>query len=94
MSASFRKPWVGELLSRDERARQSEAVKAATNALGGNAARAFLNAYHLGLRARPLDLAIASAAGLVATEEALRVVQRGFEASLPVSGDKEDGDDG
>jgi hypothetical protein len=73
MSFAFKKARVGQLLSGEERARQGEAVKSALAALGGPKALAFLNTHHAGLGGRPLDLAIASDAGLQSVEAALRV---------------------
>lgn len=69
-------------LSPDQRVRQREAVKRAFRALGPDAARPFLDRYNSGLRGRPLDLAIASAAGLEAVTTALCVEsRRGLESS-------------
>ena len=81
MRMNFRKAYRGPVLSRDERSRQGQVVKAAHTALDGiDAVRGFLNSHHEGLRGRPLDLAVASDAGLAAVEiaicvEARRVVQ-------------------
>jgi len=71
MNMHFRKARTGPMLSRDEGQRQGRAVKSALAALGSADARAFLNAHHDGLRGRPLDLALASDAGLEAVEAAL-----------------------
>ena len=73
MSAGFaRKRPPGPVLSHDQFSRQGRAVRAATAALADNGAvRAFLNSHHEGLRGRPLDLAIASDAGLLAVETAI-----------------------
>jgi Protein of unknown function (DUF2384) len=71
MSTMFKKSGTGPVLSRDERARQGAAVKAALAALGGADALNFLNSHHAGLQGRPLDLAIASDSGLKAVEAAL-----------------------
>ncbi|MEG3124097.1 hypothetical protein [Sphingomonas sp. GB1N7] len=60
-------------LSAEQAARQGRAVSAALRSFSGagaGAAMDFLNADHDGL-GRPLDLAIESAAGLIAVEEAL-----------------------
>lgn len=51
--------------------RQSRIALLAWNLLGGDAAIAFLNTYNPALEARPLDLAIDSAAGCEAVEHAL-----------------------
>lgn len=73
MSMTFKKRvWTEPVLSRDERARQGQVVKSALAALGNTAALAFLNRHHEGLAGRPLDLAVASDAGLAAVEEVLR----------------------
>ncbi|WP_129790689.1 antitoxin Xre/MbcA/ParS toxin-binding domain-containing protein [Sphingosinicella sp. CPCC 101087] len=72
MSFAFKKPRIGRTLSTDELSRQGEAVKSALAALGGANALAFLNTHHDGLCGRPLDLAIASDAGLQAVEAVLR----------------------
>ncbi|MFL6843670.1 MAG: hypothetical protein ACJ8ER_02175 [Allosphingosinicella sp.] len=73
MSAGWpRKPRPGPVLSRDQFSRQGRAVRAASAALADNAAvRAFLNSHHEGLSGRPLDLAVASDAGLLAVESAI-----------------------
>jgi len=71
----FRKARSGPVLSRDEFARQGHAVRAATAAFADAAeVRGFLNTHHGGLGGRPLDLAVASAAGLMAVEAAIGVV--------------------
>ena len=58
-------------LTAEQAARQGRAVSAALRSFpGAGAAMEFLNADHDGL-GRPLDLAIESAAGLAAVEEAL-----------------------
>jgi uncharacterized protein (DUF2384 family) len=73
----FRKARSGPVLSRDEGQRQGRAARSATAALGAaDAVRAFLNTHHDGLRARPIDLAVASAAGLAAVEAALAAAGR------------------
>lgn len=60
-----------------EQERQGRVVKAAQAALPGtDAVRAFLNTHHDLLRARPLDLAIASDVGLIAVERALLAESR------------------
>lgn len=68
----FRKRRTGPVLSQDEGARQGRAVRSAQAALRSTeAVRAFLNSHHAGLRGRPIDLAVASQAGLLAVEKAL-----------------------
>ena len=76
MSRSFKNAWRGPVLSREERSRQSEAVRSALASLGADNARAFLNGHHSGLHGRPLDLAVASEAGLTAVQTALGVESR------------------
>lgn len=72
MSRGFRKARSGPVLSRDEFARQGRAVKTAAAALADiDAVRAFLNSHHEGLCGRPIDLAVASDAGLAAVETAI-----------------------
>jgi hypothetical protein len=56
--------------------RQREVIKRAFRALGPDGARPFLDGYNSGLRGRPLDLAIESAAGLDAVTTALCVEAR------------------
>jgi uncharacterized protein (DUF2384 family) len=74
----FRKAKTGPILSQDEGARQSRAVRSAQAALGNvEAVRAFLNSHDEALRGRPIDLAVASEAGLIAVEAAIaRQVRR------------------
>jgi uncharacterized protein (DUF2384 family) len=73
----FKKPRSGPVLSRDEFTRQGRAVRAATAAFGDAAkVRGFLNTHHGGLGGRPLDLAVASAAGLTAVETAICIEAR------------------
>ena len=63
----------GPVLSPDEGKRQIRAVRAAQEALGSvDAVRSFLNSHHQALKGRPIDLAVASEAGLAAVEEAIR----------------------
>ena len=60
----------GPRLSRDEADRQGRATRLAINAFpGAGAAVAFLNAHNDELGGRPLDIAVASAAGLLALEK-------------------------
>lgn len=58
-------------LSPDGVERQSRVTLLAWNLLGADAAIAFLNNYHDALQGRPLDLAVASAAGGEAVERAI-----------------------
>jgi len=67
----------GPVLSPDEGRRQGRAVRAA-QALGDvEAVRAFLNTPHETLGGRPLDLAVASDAGLAAVEAAIAEASAG-----------------
>ena len=68
----FRKTPVGPVLSFEERERQGRVVRIAQAALETpDAVRTFLNNHHDDLEGRPLDLAIASDAGLKAVEAAI-----------------------
>ena len=68
----FRKRRTGPVLSREEGVRQGAAVRSAQAALHSiEAVRAFLNTHHAGLSGRPIDLAVASQAGLLAVQEAV-----------------------
>lgn len=65
-------------LSPEEGIRQGRAARAAQAALGSvDEVRAFLNNRHEGLGGRPLDLAIASDAGLMAVEAEIAAAARG-----------------
>jgi uncharacterized protein (DUF2384 family) len=65
----FARKHRGPVLSREQGVRQGRVVRAAHAALpSSEAVRAFLNSHHSGLRGRPLDLAVASEAGLLAVE--------------------------
>ena len=72
MSFTYRRTRSGPVLSPDEGKRQGRAVRSAQAALGSvDAVRAFLNTHHPSLDARPIDLAVASEAGLIAVEAAI-----------------------
>jgi uncharacterized protein (DUF2384 family) len=73
MNDPFRKrARKGPVLSRDEGLRQGRAVRAAQAALGSvEAVRTFLNSHHDALSGRPIDVAVASEAGLIAVEAAI-----------------------
>ena len=76
-SFGFRKARSGPVLSSEEGKRQGQVVRAAKAALiDSDSVRAFLNNHHAGLRGRPLDLAVASDAGLIAVEAAICVEGR------------------
>ena len=71
MSPRFRKATTPRL-TREEQVRQGKAVKSAQAALTStDAVRTFLNSHHDGLSGRPIDLAVASDAGLLAVEAAI-----------------------
>ena len=78
MSVRFAKSKrAGPILSREEAVRQGQAVRSAAAALVDmDSARSFLNSHHAGPGGRPLDLAVASAAGLVAVETAICIEAR------------------
>lgn len=81
----FRKAKRGPVLSRDESVRQGRAVRSAQAALGSvEAVRAFLNSHDESLSGRPIDLAVASEAGLIAVEAAI-ARQAGNGAAEPSS---------
>lgn len=67
----FRNKFSTPRLSPEEIERQSRATQLALKLLGGKAAIAFLNTHDPALEGRPLDLAIASAAGCEAVERAI-----------------------
>ena len=72
MSPRFRRTPTGPVLSQEARERQGKVVRAAQAALGEvDSVRGFLNNPHPRLRARPIDLAIASDEGLAAVVSAL-----------------------
>lgn len=76
MNAPFRKKRFGPVLSAEQGARQGSVVRSARSALSNTeAVRDFLNSHHGGLKGRPLDLAIASEAGLRAVQEALETAR-------------------
>ena len=78
MNDPFRKRGrKGPILTQDEGKRQIRAVRAAQSALGSvEAVRDFLNNHHASLDARPIDLAVASEAGLAAVEAAIATESR------------------
>ena len=76
MSNGFRRR-SGPALSASEGKRQGRAVRTAHAALGSvEAVRQFLNSHHAMLDGRPIDLAVASEAGLVAVEAAIAAESR------------------
>ena len=71
MNPRFRRRPVTKL-SPDEQVRQGRVVSSAHAAMPDvDAVRSFLNTHHDGLRGRPIDLAVASEAGLLAVEAAI-----------------------
>jgi uncharacterized protein (DUF2384 family) len=74
----FRKSRKVAILSREESVRQGKAVRSAQAALGSvEAVRAFLNTHHESLGGRPIDIAVASDAGLIAVEAAIPAAAEG-----------------
>jgi uncharacterized protein (DUF2384 family) len=67
----FRRKFTTVRLSAESAERQSRVTLLAWNQLGADAAIAFLNAHQDDLGGRPLDLAVASAAGCEAVERAI-----------------------
>ncbi|WP_375402600.1 antitoxin Xre/MbcA/ParS toxin-binding domain-containing protein [uncultured Sphingomonas sp.] len=68
----FRSKFNAVKLSPDQASRQGQVARVAWAALGDReAVMAFLNTHDDALGARPLDLAVASAEGLVAVEQAI-----------------------
>ncbi|MEP9361280.1 hypothetical protein [Sphingomonas sp. KR3-1] len=67
----FRKRFTSVRLDPGSAERQGRAARLAFEALGRDAATAFLNGFDETLGGRPLDLAIASAEGLTAVEQAI-----------------------
>ena len=62
--------------------RQGRVVRSAHAAFGSaEAVRDFLNSHHDGLQGRPLDLALASEAGLLAVQAAIDAAARGDPAA-------------
>lgn len=74
----FRKSRKVPALSREESVRQGKAVRLAQAALGSvEAVRAFLNTHNEALGGRPIDIAVASEAGLIAVEAAIPAETKG-----------------
>lgn len=71
MNKPFRKRPNTPQLSAEAAARQGRVARIAWEKLPAGAAVEFLNAHHEGLGGRPIDLAIASDAGLSAVEGAI-----------------------
>ncbi|WP_168355974.1 antitoxin Xre/MbcA/ParS toxin-binding domain-containing protein [Sphingomonas gei] len=72
MNKQFRKRFDSPRLSAEEAARQGRAAQLAWEKMPEpGAAVAFLNTHDEGLGGRPIDLAVASDAGLRAVEEAI-----------------------
>ncbi|MCW3836165.1 antitoxin Xre/MbcA/ParS toxin-binding domain-containing protein [Sphingomonas canadensis] len=73
----FRNKFRAVRISPDGAERQSRIALLAWNQLGADAAIAFLNSHNDGLGGRPLDLAVASAAGCEAVERAIQALREG-----------------
>lgn len=71
MNNRFKKRFTGPLLSQEQADRQGRASTLAFLALGQADAIAFLNGHDDSLGGRPLDVAIGSADGLAAVEQAI-----------------------
>lgn len=67
----FRKQFQSARLDPQSAERQGRAARIAFEALGRDAATLFLNGHDDALGGRPLDLAVASAEGLAAVEQAI-----------------------
>jgi len=80
MSSTFhRKGRKAPTLSREESVRQGKVVRLAQTALGSvEAVRAFLNNQHEALGGRPIDIAVASDAGLLAVAAAIPAAGSGI----------------
>lgn len=84
MSGHFRKRSDAPRLTREEMVRQGRIVNVAQAALADIVAvRSFLNSHHDGLGGRPIDLAVASDAGLLAAEAAIAEAKRTERGSGP-----------
>jgi uncharacterized protein (DUF2384 family) len=67
-------------LSHEQGVRQGKAVRAAQAALGSvEAVRAFLNTHHDALGGRPIDIALASEAGLIAVQAAIPAADKSLQ---------------
>ncbi len=71
MNKPFAKRFNGPRLTPEEAARQGQASTLAFRVLGKDAAILFLNSHDDALNGRPIDLAVSSAEGLAAVEQAL-----------------------
>src|SRR3546814_5814157 len=81
MNKPFRKRFDTARLSREEAARQGRAAKLAWEYMPGpGRAVAFLNAHDVALGGRPIDLAVQSAEGLRAVEDAIAARAPGMRA--------------
>lgn len=77
MSRPFARKFDSPRLSPEQAQRQGRASKLAIEMLAGPEAIAFLNTHDDALGGRPLDLAVASAEGLTAVEDALKARKAG-----------------
>lgn len=73
----FRKRFAAVRLEPASAERQGRVARLAFEALGRDAATAFLNGFDDALGGRPLDLAVASAEGLRAVEQAIAARKAG-----------------
>jgi len=73
----FRKQFNTVRLDPQSAERQGRAARLAFEALGREAATSFLNGHDAALGGRPLDLAVASAEGLAAVEQAIAARKAG-----------------
>jgi hypothetical protein len=77
VSRPFARKFDAPRLSPEQAQRQGRASKLAIEMLAGPDAIAFLNTHDDALGGRPLDLAVASAEGLTAVEDALKARKAG-----------------
>lgn len=76
MSAPFKKRFDAPRLSREEAERQGRAARLAHEAFGQpGAVITFLNTHNEMLGARPIDVAVGSAAGMLAVEQAIALAR-------------------
>ncbi|MDO6415580.1 hypothetical protein Q4F19_14415 [Sphingomonas sp. BIUV-7] len=76
MSGNFRRKAIGRQLTSEEATRQGRVSRLAFEAMKEpGAAVAFLNAEDSALGGRPIDLAVASAEGLLSVEQAIATYQ-------------------
>ena len=71
MNKPFRNRYDAPRLSKDEAARQGRAASLAMEKMPSGAAVTFLNTHDETMGGRPIDLAVASPAGLLTVEQAI-----------------------